>query len=136
VLEPHVRDLASGPNFAALSTLLPDGSPLTHVMWVTCDDDHLYCNTEVHRQKFRNIRRDPRVSVAIWRRGNPYEYAEVRGRVVDTITGPEALALINELSRKYDGHDYDESRITSERVILKIAPGRQVHRADRPAPPR
>jgi PPOX class probable F420-dependent enzyme len=129
VLDPNVRDLASGPNFAVLSTLLPDGSPMTHVMWVTCDDHHLYCNTEVHRRKFKNIRRDPRVSLAIWRRDSPYEYVEVRGTVVDTITGPEAAAQINELAWKYDGHDYDMSRIRSERVILKIAPRRQIHRA-------
>jgi PPOX class probable F420-dependent enzyme len=128
VLEPRVRDLASGPNFAALTTLLPDGSPMTHVMWVTCDDGHLYFNTEVHRQKYKNIRRDPRVALAVWRRDSPYEYVEVRGRVVDTITGPEALEQIHELARKYNGRDYDESRITTERVIVKIAPDRQLHR--------
>ena len=26
-----------GRNFAALTTLLPDGQPMTHVMWVDCE---------------------------------------------------------------------------------------------------
>ena len=29
-------------------------------------------NTETHRQKARNMRRDPRVTVAIWEADDPY----------------------------------------------------------------
>ncbi len=49
-------------------------------------------------------------------------YAEVRGRVVETVRGPEARAHIDALSQKYRGRDYDPSIIKSERVILRIAP--------------
>ena len=126
MLDPRVRDLASGPNFAALSTLLPDGSPHTNVMWVGHDDEHLLINTEVHRQKYRNIRRDPRVSIAIWRRDNPYSFVEVRGVVVDEVRGPEAVASIRALAMKYNGRDFDLSHIKSERVILLVKPTRVV----------
>ena len=44
------------------------------------------------------------------------------GRVVETVRGPEARAHIDALSQKYRGRDYDPSAITSERVILRIAP--------------
>lgn len=128
MLDPDIRQMASGPNFAALTTLLRDGSPMTHMMWVSCDDNHLLCNTEVHRQKFKNVRRDPRVAVAIWKADDPYHFVEVRGTVVETVTGPAALAHIRELSHKYTGRDYDVSRIRSERVILRIAPHRHTQR--------
>lgn len=128
MLDPRVSSAAAGPNFAAFSTLLPDGTPQTHVMWVGHDDDHLLINTEVHRQKYLNIRRDPRVSVAIWKRGSPYSFVEVRGEVVGEIRGPEALAHIRSLSMKYRGRDYDLSHIRSERVILKVRPDRVVGR--------
>ena len=75
-------------------------------MWVDADDEHLLLNTEVHRQKFKNVRRDPRITVTVWDAGNPYEYGELRGQVVDTVTGPEARAHIDQLSQKYTGHDY------------------------------
>ena len=127
MIDDAVRTLAQGKNFAALTTLMPDGQPQTHVMWVSCDDEHLLINTEVHRRKFKNIAADPRVSVAIWDAENPYSFAEVRGRVVETITGPEALDSINALSQKYRGVDY-EPEIQSERVILKIVPDRQISR--------
>lgn len=121
-LDPRVRELARAPNFAMLSVILRSGRPMTHVMWVDADDDHVLINTELHRAKFRAVERDPRVTVSIWQREDPYTYAEVRGRVVETVRGPEARAHIDSLSRKYRGKDYDEAAITSERVILRIAP--------------
>ena len=125
MLHDKVRTLAEGPNFAALTTILSDGQPQTHIMWVGCDDEHIIINTEVHRRKFKNIERDPRVTVTIWDADNPYSFVEVRGHVVDTVTGDEARGNIDALSQKYMGRDY-ASDIQSERVILRIAPGRQV----------
>ena len=127
MLEEGVRQLAKGRNFAAFTTLLPDGHPMTHVMWVDCDDEHILINTEAHRQKARNVRRDPRVTVTIWDVAEPYRYAEVRGEVVDIVAGPEARAHIDELSMKYHGHEY-RNRIQSERLLVRIKPFRQVLR--------
>jgi general stress protein 26 len=93
---------------------------MTHPMWVDADDDHLLLNTEIHRQKFKNITRDPRVTVTVWDAEQPDRYAELRGRVVATVRGPEARDHIDQLSQKYYGHDY-ANPITSERVILKVA---------------
>ena len=121
-IEPRVRELAQAANFAALTVNLPSGRAMTHVMWVDADDDHVLINTEVHRAKFHAVERDPRVTVMVWVIDDPYSYAEVRGRVVETIRGPEARAHIDALSQKYRGRDYDPSIIKSERVILRIAP--------------
>ena len=127
MLEEGVRRLAKGRNFAAFTTLLPDGRPMTHVMWVDCDDEHVLINTERHRQKARNVRREPRVTVTIWDQDDPYRYAEVRGEVVETVAGPEARAHIDSLSMKYDGHEY-RNQIVSERLLVRIKPSRQVLR--------
>ncbi len=125
MLEDKIKKLAQGANYGTITTLLRDGSPSTHVMWVDADDEHMLINTEVHRAKFKNVQRDPRVSVAVWDAENPYTYAEVRGRVVETVTGPEARQHIDDLSVKYLGKPYDPNAIESERVILRIAPERQ-----------
>lgn len=125
MIDNAVSALAGGKNFAALTTLMADGQPQTHVMWVDCDDDHILINTEVHRRKFLNVEADPRVTVMIWDAENPYSYVEVRGRVTETVTGPAAVDSINAMARKYTGGDY-RNEIKSERVILKIVPDRQV----------
>ena len=121
-LDTDTLELARGKNFATLTTMLPSGYPMTHVMWVDADEDHVLINTEVHRAKYKNVQRDPRVSVTIIDAANPYRYAEVRGDVVEEIRGQEARDDIDRLSQKYNGTDYDPSAITSERVILKIKP--------------
>ena len=126
-LHPMVLELARGKNFATITTLLPDGHPQTQVMWVGTDSEHLLINTEVHRQKYRNIERDPRVTLTIWDREDPYRFVEVRGEVVEKVGGSEAREHIDGLSYKYRGGPY-KTRIKSERVVLRIAPLRQVIR--------
>lgn len=127
MLDRAVRELAKGANFGVLTTLLPSGRPMAQVMWVDADEDHLLVNTEVHRQKYKNIERDPRVSLTVIDGGNPYHYAEVRGRVVEKVRGRAAREHIDQLSEKYHGGPY-ANPIQSERVILKIAPERQLSR--------
>lgn len=121
-LDPETRDMAKDKNFATLTTMLPSGYPMTHVMWVDADDEHILINTEIHRAKYKNVQRDPKVTVTIIDAGNPYKYAEVRGDVVSEIRGQEARDDIDRLSQKYNSSDYDPSMIQTERVILKIKP--------------
>lgn len=99
MIKDEVKTLVEGRNFATISTLLPGGHIQAHVVWVDCDEDHIVINTEVELRKFKNVQADPRVTVTIWDRKNPYFFAEVRGRVVQIVTGPEALANINALAQ-------------------------------------
>ena len=117
-LDSALQQLATGKNFAAMTTLMPDGQPQTQIMWVHADDDHLFINTEPDRQKFRNVERDPRVTVTVFDGENPYSYVEARGRVVATEKGAPAAAHIDELSQKYMGQPYAAG--TDNRVILTI----------------
>jgi PPOX class probable F420-dependent enzyme len=126
VVKDEIKALAHGRNFATISTLLPSGQIQTHVVWVDCDDDHIVINTEVELRKYKNVQADPRVTITIWDKKNPYVFAEVRGRVVQTVTGPQARANIDAMAQKYLGSDYPDELIRSERVILKIAPDSQI----------
>ena len=125
MIDERIRKLAQQDNFGTITTLQRDGMPSTHVMWVDADEEFILINTETGRAKFRNVKRDPRVAVTIWNKDNPYEYAEVRGRVVETVAGDVARRHIDDLSVKYLGKPYDPNAIQTERVILKIVPDRQ-----------
>ena len=124
MLEPAIRDLATGGNFGTIAVLLPNGQLASHVMWVDANDDELLVNTEVHRAKYRAIQQHPEVTVTVWDRENAYRYAEVRGRVTGEVRGDEARAHIDTLSQRYLGHAY-AAPIQSERVVLRITPLRQ-----------
>jgi PPOX class probable F420-dependent enzyme len=124
VINEAVKALAQAPNYAMVATIMPDGLIQNQVLWVDADDEHILINTEVHRQRARNLETDNRMTVTIMEEGNWFSWAEVRGRVIDTVTGPEARAHIDKLAMKYTGAPY-ANPITSERVILKLTPERQ-----------
>ena len=69
-LDSKTISLAKGPNYAAFTTLFSDGIPQTHVMWVDTDGENLLINTEIHRYKYKNVKKDPRVTVMIWKHDN------------------------------------------------------------------
>lgn len=125
MLDEKTKALASGRNFAVLTTLMPDGTPQSHVMWVDHDDEHILINTEIHRRKYENIRRDSRATVTIMNANDGYSYSEVRGTVVEEVGGPEARRHIDALSQRYFGKPYP-NQVQSERVILKILPDREI----------
>ena len=116
------RDLFNKRAFASLGTLMPDGHPQVTPVWVDLDGDYVIFNSAKGRQKDRNVRRDPRVALAIIDPDNPYRYLEIRGRVVE-ITEEGADANIDKLAKKYLGVDKYPYRQGSEvRVIYKIQP--------------
>jgi PPOX class probable F420-dependent enzyme len=121
-LDADVVRLAKGKNLATVATIMPDGRPQALLTWVDTDGEHVLVNTEPQRQRARNIRRDPRVTVLIHSSEDPWDWAEVRGRVVETVGGEEARRHIDELSRKYVGRDYRNPIGPEGRIILKIAP--------------
>ena len=124
-LHSMTRELASGKNFAAVSTVLPSGGLQTQVLWVALEDEQLVINTETHRRRFKNLEQDPRITVLIRDEQDPYRYAEVRGHVGRTETGDRARAQLDELAHKYLGSDYPPDAIKSERVLVYITPERQ-----------
>lgn len=121
-LDAKVAKLFQEPNFAYLTTLMPDGSPQVSPVWVDYDGSHIVVNTAEGRAKPRNVRKDPRVAVAIADRKNPYQYAGVRGKVVE-VTPDGADAHIDRLAKKYIGQDrYPWRQPGEKRLLLKIEP--------------
>ncbi len=120
-LDEDVIRLAKGQNLATVVTLMPDGQPQALLTWIDTDGEVLLVNTEPQRQRARNVARDPRVTVLIHSSDNPYDWAEVRGHVVGTISGDVARAHVDELSNRYVGRDYRNPIGPEGRVILRIA---------------
>jgi len=124
MLDPTIRALATGKNFAMLALHLPNGQIANQVMWIDATEDQLLINTEIHRAKYKAVQQTPEVTVTIWDAENPYRYAEVRGTVSGQVRGDEARTHIDTLSQRYLGHEY-RTQVQSERVILRIDPVRQ-----------
>ena len=120
----NFHDLFNKRAFAHLGTLMPDGRPHVTPVWCDFDGTFVLFNTAKGRQKDRNIRRDPRVTLSIMDPDNAYRYLEVRGRVVE-ITEQGADAHIDKLAKKYLGVDkYPYRRPGEVRLLVKVLPER------------
>ena len=116
------RDLFSKRAFASLATIMPNGDPQVTPVWCDLEGELVVINSAKGRQKDRNLRRDPRVALAIIDPDNPYRYLEIRGMVVE-ITEQGADAHINKMAKKYLGVDkYPYSQPGEVRVMYKIRP--------------
>jgi PPOX class probable F420-dependent enzyme len=122
VIPEKYRDLFQKRAFASLGTLMPDGRPQVTPVWCDFDGEHVIFNSAKGRQKDRNVRREPRVAMAIVDPENPYRYMEIRGRVVE-ISEQGAEAHIDKLAKKYLGVDkYPYRQAGETRVIYKVKP--------------
>lgn len=103
-LNDKVRTLFDGKNFAVLSTLEPDGTPHSTVVWAKRDGDHILFALPKSRRKTANLNQDPRATVVIFDAANPYESAQVQGTA--SIEDDPNGTLIDDLSHKYTGGPY------------------------------
>lgn len=95
-------DLVDCPPVAALTTLMPDGSPHTSVVWCDFDGRYVRVNTMRGFQKERNMRRNPRVTLLCYDPRAALRYLEVRGSVAD-LTRDGAQAHLDALASRYLG---------------------------------
>lgn len=116
------KDLFEKKTFGHLATLGADGSPQVTPVWVDFDGTYVRFNTAKGRVKDKNLRRNPKVALAIQDPENPYRYIQVRGRVVE-IREQGADAHIDSLAKKYIGQDkYPWRKAGEVRVLYKILP--------------
>ena len=123
-------DLLDGANFAALTTLMPDGQPQTTPVWYNRDGDYLLINSMRAFRKTKNMRRDPRVTLLIYDPRKPLHNIEVRG-CVEEMTEEGALEHLDALTALYmgkpDAHFFGDSipahfQATHVPVKIRIRP--------------
>lgn len=122
--------MLTGPVYAVMTTVTPDGQPENTVVWCSWDGEHVLVNSVVGRRKERNVRHNPHVALTVIDPNNPYRWMDVRG-VVDEIAPDTDYANINAHAKLYQGVDeyYGgyaplSRRGTEERIVMKIKPVR------------
>jgi hypothetical protein len=86
-LPDSVRALFQRANLGHVASVLPDGAP----------------------RKARNLAAHPPVAIAN-RTDEPYRMAQVPGRVVETVEGDEALAIMDRMAIRYTGKPFPVRR--------------------------
>ncbi|QKV97443.1 PPOX class F420-dependent oxidoreductase [Streptomyces sp. NA02950] len=94
-------------NPAVVTTLRPDGQPVSTATWYLWDDGRILVNMDEGRKRLQHIRDDPRVTLTVLDESSWYTHLSVIGRVVE-LREDKDLADIDRLARHYIGQDYPQ----------------------------
>lgn len=115
-----LRDLLENPNYGALGTVRPDATVQVNPMWFEFDGEHMLFTHTTTRQKYRNLRANPSMSLMVFDPAQPYRYIEVRGRLVDEVPDPEGAFYVR-LGQRYGNAAQEAPADRANRVILKMS---------------
>ncbi|MEU3165551.1 PPOX class F420-dependent oxidoreductase [Streptosporangium sp. NPDC006930] len=103
------------PNPAVITTLRPDGRPVSTATWYLWDDGRILVNMDEGRRRLDHMRGDPRVSLTVLDENGWYTHVSISGNVAE-IYDDKDLTDIDRLSRQYTGKPYpqrDRGRVSA-----------------------
>jgi PPOX class probable F420-dependent enzyme len=118
-IPPELERLLASNAVAFVSTIGPRGEPQTTPLWFLWEDGVLRFSLVEGRQKLRNLRRDPRISVVVVDPADPTWYVEVRGHV-DGLTHDPDLVLERKVAEKYTGGHVDAESPGTPRFVTSV----------------
>jgi PPOX class probable F420-dependent enzyme len=120
-----------------ISTLRPDGHPITSATWYGFLGDDVVVSTPAARNKARNVRHDPRISFIVDTKAMPYRGVAIEGSA-EVLPDPDDT-IIRAIVERYLGAEAARAMLArldtrGERVILRIRAERVRPWAIEPAP--
>ncbi|MEU8203242.1 PPOX class F420-dependent oxidoreductase [Streptosporangium sp. NPDC049046] len=103
------------PNPAVITTLRPDGRPVSTATWYLWDDGRILVNMDEGRRRLDHMRSDPRVSLTVLDENGWYTHVSISGNVAEMYDDKD-LSDIDRLSRQYTGKPYpqrDRGRVSA-----------------------
>jgi PPOX class probable F420-dependent enzyme len=107
------------------TTVRPDGSLHSTVVWVDVDGDDVIFNTAIGRAKEKHLRADPRVSVAMVDPRDAFRFVSVSG--VARFEEEGADDVFGLLARKYLGvAEHPHRSDAGQRITVRVRPERVI----------
>ncbi|HYZ54757.1 MAG TPA: PPOX class F420-dependent oxidoreductase [Streptosporangiaceae bacterium] len=94
-------------NPAVITTLRPDGQPVSTATWYLWDNGRVLVNMDEGRKRLEHMRNDPRVALTVLDADDWYTHISISGRVTEMREDTD-LADIDRLARHYLGKQYPE----------------------------
>ena len=114
----EISEMLSRPNPAVISTVRPDGQPVSVATWYLWEAGRILVNMDAGRRRLEHLRNDPRVSLTVLDADSWYTHVSLLGRVVE-MRDDTGLVDIDRLSTFYNGQAYPKR--DSDRVSAWIA---------------
>ncbi|MGI9822903.1 PPOX class F420-dependent oxidoreductase [Agromyces sp. Marseille-Q5079] len=120
-LDEHADRILTAPVFGHLATVRPDGSVQVNPMWFELDAEAgvIRFTHTTKRAKFRNLQRNPHMTLEALDPENPLRYVEVRGQLAEVIPDPEGAFYVR-LGKRYGNAAQQAPADKADRVILEM----------------
>lgn len=116
----QARFLHDEPNVAVVAVLREDGSAHQTVVWVDWDGEYVVLNLNTFRAKLDHLQRDPRVSILVIDRDDPFRWIGLEGTVAE-VTAEGAYEHIVRQAGVYFNRESYELQEGEQRIIVRIA---------------
>ena len=110
-----VKQMLAKPGPAVITSVRPDGQPVSVATWYLLDGGRILVNMDAGRKRLEYLRNDPRVSLTALDEQSWYTHVSVQGRVVEWADDTD-LTDIDRLSVHYGGQPYptrDRPRVSA-----------------------
>jgi PPOX class probable F420-dependent enzyme len=121
----YVR-LLEEPFYGSLGTIRPDDTVQVSPMWFLYDGETIRFTHTTKRAKYRNLMRNPSMSLAVFDPKNEYHYLEVRGHLIEAIPDPTGAFYVA-LGKRYGNAEQQPPADSADRVILVMSIDHTAH---------
>jgi PPOX class probable F420-dependent enzyme len=115
-LPDNITKFLAGPNPAVITTIRPDGQPVSVATWYLLDEEgRILVSMDEKRRRLEYMRNDPRVSMTVLDAQDWSRHVSIQGRVVQLRNDPN-LNDIDQLCQRYTGDKFstrDRSRVSA-----------------------
>jgi PPOX class probable F420-dependent enzyme len=113
-------DLLERPIYGNLGTIRPDDTVQVNPMWFEFDGENIRFTHTTFRAKYRNLQRNPSMSLLVTDPDDPLRFLEVRGSLAEVVPDPEGAFYVR-LGRRYGDPDTPPPADRKDRVILVMS---------------
>jgi PPOX class probable F420-dependent enzyme len=118
-LPQSVKKIMQDKAYGHVVTFNADGKPQVTMVWMDAEGDEVLFNTADGRLKPKNLRRDPRVIIAVQDRNDPQSHMVFHAKA--TVTEAGADDHIDKMAKRFLGADkYPFRRPGEKRLIVRV----------------
>jgi PPOX class probable F420-dependent enzyme len=110
-------DLLERPLFGSLGTVRLDDTVQVNPMWFEWDGEQIRFTHTTKRVKYRNLQRNPAMSLLVMDPDNPMRYLELRGALVEAAADPTGAFYVR-LGKRYGNPGQQPPPDSPDRVVL------------------
>ena len=124
---PEQEQIIQEEKLAVLATLRSDGSPQLSPINYAYQDGRFLISTTRDRAKYKNVRRNPQVSLCIVRaEGHPYVMISGRARIEETEIEEGTAQIVQNMSDRPPPENFAERLREQGRILIIVTPERFV----------